>query len=495
MKQKPAKYSKSDLYEKIINASYDCLCVTDSTGHFIVANKATLDSMNLSEEEVLGKTPYELIEGNVYNQSTILEAIQTKKAVTNIVNVRGVQRLSTSVPYFDEQGNVEFIITNNRSDIVMDEFARLLAYEKEQHTRYKNITNYLCTSSGSPMVCVSEKMKAIRWECATIAATDSPVMLIGESGVGKELVAKFIHSESTRGSQAFIPVNCSAIPPELFESEFFGYRPGAFTGANSKGKQGLLQMADKGTLFLDELGELPLLMQSKLLRFVENGEFYPVGSNKPEKVDVRIITATNRNLLQMIEDKTFRNDLYYRLYVLPIQIPALRDRPDDIAAIGRYYVDYYNQKYCKRTFLSDDNLKFLLAYSWPGNVRELRNVVERAVLICPPGKQELSLSYMFAQDKMVSEELLNKESDRNSPMQPAEEEGGCDNASFTDGQGFCLPSLDIPLQQALDQFQEQYIQAVIRKNNGKLNEAAKSLGIHRTTLYRKQMKNRDRKEE
>ena len=279
MKKESVLNSTHNLYKTIINASYDCFCVTDSTGHYIVANQATLDSMQLKEEEVLGKTPYDLMFDNVYNHSTILEAIKTKKPVTDLVNVRGVQRLSTSVPYFDQDGNLEYVITNNRSDIVMDEFARLLAYEQEQHAHYKNITNYLCSSTETKMICTSPQMHALRWECSTIASTNSPVMLFGESGVGKELVSKFIHSESPRSSQPFIPVNCSAIPPELFESEFFGYRPGAFTGASSKGKTGLLQMADHGTLFLDELGELPLLMQSKLLRFIESGEFYPVGSS------------------------------------------------------------------------------------------------------------------------------------------------------------------------------------------------------------------------
>lgn len=467
MEESLQKNLKNNIYKKIIDASYDCFCVTDSTGHFIVANQATLDSMELTEKEVIGKTPDDLMTENIYNTSTIMEAIKTKKPVTGLVTVRGVQRLSTSVPCFDENGNLEFIITNNRSDIVMDEFARLLAYEQEQHAHYKNITNYLCSSMETKMICTSSKMHALRWECSTIAATDSPVMLFGESGVGKELVSKYIHSESPRKNQPFIPVNCSAIPPELFESEFFGYRPGAFTGANTKGKIGLLQMADQGTLFLDELGELPLLMQSKLLRFIESGEFYPVGSNKPEKIDVRIITATNRDLLQMIEEKTFRNDLYYRLHVLPIHIPPLRDRPDDIEAISLYYVDHYNQKYYKRAFLSENNMQFLLNYSWPGNVRELRNIIERAVLISPPDRRELPLSQMFSMEHTLVDQPEKKN---------------------TKNDAFPLPDLDLPLHEALHQLEQKYIQAVIEKNNGQLNEAARSLGIHRTTLYRKQLK-------
>lgn len=466
MNEKKLKYSKNYLYEKIIKESFDALCVTDSEGRFIIVNTATCDSMGLSEEEILGKTPEELIGRSIYGNSTILEAMKTKKTVTGLVNVRGVYRLSTSVPCFDDQGNLEFVMTNNRADMVMDEFARQLSYEQEQHAHYKNITDYLYTSNDNEMVCTSAKMHSIRQECATIALADSSVMLVGESGVGKELIAKFIHSKSSRSTQPFIPVNCSAIPPELFESEFFGYRPGAFTGANAKGKAGLLQMAHKGTLFLDELGELPLLMQSKLLRFVESGEFYPVGSSKAEKVDVRIITATNRNLLQMVNEKTFRGDLYYRLHVLPIHIPALRDRPEDIESISKYYVNRYNQKYCKRTFLSASNLQLLLDYSWPGNVRELRNIIERAVLICPPDHRELPLASMLRQEWNSRSADLSC----SSSAAPA------------------LPPLDLTLSEATEQFEQQYIQAVIQQKGGQLSVAAKSLGVHRTTLYRKKAK-------
>lgn len=462
MEKKKTSDSKYYLYEKIVNESYDALCVTDGEGRFVIANKATADSMGLSEDEIIGATPQDLIDKSIYGSSTILEAIKTKQTVTGLVTVRGTPCLSTSVPCFDEEGNLEYILTNNRSDKIMNEFARQLAYEQEQHAHYKNITNYLYTSNEVEMVCTSEKMHAIRDECASIASADSSVMLVGESGVGKELVAKFIHSQSPRSAQPFIPVNCSAIPSELFESEFFGYRPGAFTGANAKGKTGLLQMANHGTLFLDELGELPLLMQSKLLRFVESGEFYPVGSNKAEKVDVRIITATNRNLLQMVSEKTFRDDLYYRLHVLPVRIPPLRERPEDIVSISTYYVNRYNQKYAKQTYLSDHNMQLLLTYNWPGNVRELRNIIERAVLIAPPYRHELPLASMLFQEWDGSEASASHEN----------------QLSFS--------SLDLSLNEAVAQFEQQYIQAVIQKNNGCLNDAAKALGVHRTTLYRKQ---------
>ncbi len=462
---------KSTLYEKIIDESYDSITVSDSEGRFIIANKATVECMQIPKEQILGKTPTELIGDCVYNTSTILEALRTKQTVTGIVNVRGINRLSTSLPFLDEDGNVQFVMTNNRSDVIMGEFARQLAYEQEQHAHYRNIADYFFNADGTDMVYSSPKMHAIRNDCATIAGTDSAVMIIGESGVGKELIAKFIHSQSPRNEQAFIAVNCSTIPPELFESEFFGYRPGAFTGANSKGKLGLLQMAHKGTLFLDELGELPLLMQSKLLRFVESGEFFPIGSNKPEKVDVRIITATNRDLRDMMKDGLFRNDLYYRLHVFPIHIPALRERPEDIGTIATYYIDRYNKKYGKSTFISTGNMKLLQEYSWPGNVRELRNIIERAVLMSPSGKSELPLRSMLQLEFSAPDSQHTASAD--SPLS-----GSCHIA---------IPSLDLPLNEALKQFEQQYIQAVIDKNGGCLQDAANSLKVHRTTLYRKML--------
>ena len=473
-------YERSYLCEKIIEECYDSIVVTDAEGRYIIANKATEECMGLSKEEILGKRPGDMMAQHIYTNSTILESMRTKKTVTGLVNVRGVNRLSTSLPFLDENGNVEFIMTNNRSNIIMDEFARQLAYEQEQHDRYRNIADYLYTSAESDMVCRSEKMHALRRDCATIAIADSSVMLIGESGVGKELVAKFIHSQSSRSMQAFIAVNCSAIPPELFESEFFGYRPGAFTGASAKGKPGFLRMAHGGTLFLDELGELPLAMQSKLLRFTESGEFYPVGSTQSEKVDVRIITATNRNLMQMVKDGTFRSDLYYRLHVIPLRIPALRERPEDIEAIAAYYIDRYNKKYSKRTILSDSSLSLLLQYNWPGNVRELRNVIERAVLMSQPGSSELPLRSMLHSDwenREVKEEDLAVSPAEFNAVSPT-------NSSIASTP--VLPDLDLPLADAMKLFEQRYIDAVIARHNGKLSEAAQALGIHRTTLDRRQ---------
>jgi len=454
-----------NIYEKIVEASYDAIMVTNSDGVIILANQATADSFHLPLSQVIGRTPQDMIDAGIYKNSTTLEALKTKQIVTRIVTLRDHRRLSTSIPLFDESGEVHMVLTNSRSDDVLNEFARQLAYEKEQHALYREIVDYLSGLKGGALIYKSPEMTDIVAECSAIAGGDSAVMISGESGVGKELVAQLIHNMSDRKSPSFIPVNCSAIPPELFESEFFGYRPGSFTGANTKGKIGLIQMAHEGTLFLDELGELPLTMQSKLLRFVESGEIYPVGSSTPEKVDVRIISATNRDLFQMVREKSFREDLYYRLNVIPIQIPPLRERVSDISVIAVFFLNKFNKKYNKNLTLSDGDLEILKNYSWPGNVRELRNTIERVVLLCAPGLVRQSIQNMLCMEK------------RGVPTLPSD--GAAERPAFRQ-------RLDLPLKEAMACFEEDYIEAVLNKHHGRLVDAAQALGIHRTTLYRKQ---------
>ena len=453
-----------NLFKKVLDNAYDAICISDKDGRYIYVNTATAECMQLSLEEIIGKTPDDLVDQNAYTFSTINQAIESKQIVTGLVNVRGVNRLSTSIPILDENGEIDYVVTNNRSDIIIDEFSKQVAYEKERHQHFKDVANYLTNNGHQEIIFNSPKMAILLRNCKIVASADTSILINGESGAGKELIAKFIHNNSPRKNQAFIAVNCSTIPPELFESEFFGYSAGAFTGARNKGKAGLLQMANKGTLFLDELGELPLLMQAKLLRFTETGEFYPIGSNTPVKVDVRIITATNQNLVKMIKEGTFRSDLYYRLNVFPIDVPPLRERPEDIEVIANHFIEINNKKYRKEAYLSWQNLLFLRKYDWPGNVRELKNIIERAVLMAPDGKTELSVYSMLHPD----DPELHKED--------FTEEG----TSLID-----LPSLNLPLTAALEQFEQQYIKAVVEFNDGNVQKASKSLDIHRSTIYRK----------
>lgn len=457
-------YAVSELYEIIIQNSYDAILATDQYGRVLIANRAALNRMGLPSDQVLGRTVTDLMNQGVYSNSTVEQAMKRKEMVTGLINIRGKNHLSTSLPLFDDNGDLVLVLTNNRSDSIMNEFAEKYAYEQQQHELFQEIASYF-SNQRQAVIAESPQMKTLVSSCFVIAKTDSTVILYGESGVGKEVIAGLLHSLSLRQKRPFISVNCAAIPPDLFESELFGYKAGAFTGADRKGKTGLIQMANQGTLFLDEIGELPLLMQSKLLRLFENGEIYPVGSSQPEKVDVRIISATNRDLLNMVKEKTFREDLYYRLQVLPLYVPPLRERPDDISALSSYYLNIFNKRYNKHVCLTENEMQDLLSYHWPGNIRELRNVIERKILMKNLDIPQIEKESILFQKK---EKML--QSDKKSTW----------NQQFE-----CTVNAKLTLEEAVSEFEIQYIQNTIKKHNGNLTNAAQALGIHRTTLYRK----------
>ena len=267
---------------------------------------------------------------------------------------------------------------------------------------------------------------------------------MGESGTGKEVVAKYIYNNSQRVDKPFLPLNCGAIPENLIESELFGYEKGAFTGANSR-HIGLFEMANEGTVFLDEIGELPLYLQPRLLRILEEGEVKRVGGNEAIKVDVRIIAATNRDLLQMVEEGKFRRDLYYRLNVLPVNLPALRERKSDIRPLVELFLKKYNKKMHRHVTLSDDIISRLERYSWPGNIRELRNVVERYVVTQGSGDFLRSIKEPEV-DEITIENIMTEVAEK-----------------------------DIrPLAEAKRAFENRYIENVIKACNGNITKASRS---------------------
>jgi PAS domain S-box-containing protein len=283
-----------------------------------------------------------------------------------------------------------------------------------------------------------------------VAKSDATVMLRGETGVGKELFARAIHNTSNRHSFPFIAVNCAAIPDNLIESELFGYASGAFTGARTSGKMGKIEMANKGTLFLDEIGDLSLNTQVKLLRFVQERYIEKVGGNEQIPIDVRIITATNRNLEQMLERGDFRTDLYYRLNVIPIHIPPLRERPGDITLLSHHFLDYYGKKYGRNLTFSREAIESLQGHPLPGNVRELKNIIEHAVILCPDDTirlQQLNLGVVCQQEKL-------------------------DHAS-------------LDLNQAIAKTEKTIIQRALEKAVNNKSKAIKYLGISRGAFYSK----------
>jgi transcriptional regulator with PAS, ATPase and Fis domain len=294
----------------------------------------------------------------------------------------------------------------------------------------------------------SKKMRQIYDLIDDIADNDVTVLIQGETGTGKELIASAIHHNSRRESGPFIKINCSALPESLLESELFGHVKGAFTGAY-RDKPGRFELADSGTLFLDEIGDLSPAMQVKLLRVLEEQQFERVGGTKTIKVDVRLIAATNKNLKQAIHDGTFREDLYYRLNVLPIFIPLLRERKQDIAQLVRYFLKKYGDR--KRANVSSQGLKLLLQYDWPGNIRELENAVEYALLHCK------------------GDEILPQH------LPP-------DIVSFSRQRG------EETMEKPLEESEKEAVRRALTESAGQRSEAARRLGISRVTLWRKMKK-------
>jgi hydrogenase-4 transcriptional activator len=296
-----------------------------------------------------------------------------------------------------------------------------------------------------------------------IASSNLPVLVSGETGTGKEMIARVIHCTSDRAEHAFVPFNCTAVPGDMLESQLFGYRKGAFTGADSH-FAGVIRAAHGGTLFLDEIGNVAIEIQPKLLRFLEHHEIHPLGEARAVKVDVRIIAATNANLDQLVAQGRFREDLLYRLKVLPLHLPPLRERREEIPALLQHYLQKYGDEQKKsRVTLSDETLEYLLLYSWPGNIRQLANEVRRIIALAVP-------------DAIVTPSLLSPEiqaARRTVPSAdaPAEPE--------------IRLKLDQPLPAAVDELEQKLVRHALEKSNGRVEEAARLLGISRKGLFLK----------
>lgn len=376
----------SERLNAIIEHSFDGIFITDAKANVIRINHAYEVITGLKKEEVLGKNMADLVRNKLISESGSLQVIKTKQPVTLQQCFRsGKEALVTSSPIFDADGNFIMIVTNVRD---LTEIYNLKAVVQEKTAAMDRLAmelEHLQTTSedNQEIIAKDETTLAAMLLANRVASMDTTVILLGETGVGKEVMARYIFQHSHRAKNSFIKVNCGAIPENLIESELFGYEGGAFTGANKNGKIGLFELANKGTLFLDEIGELPKDMQVKLLRVLQEQEILRVGGTKPVKIDVRIIAATNRNLEEMVKDGTFREDLYYRLTVFPISIPPLRMRKKDIIPLALSFLEKLNQKYQLKKYFTDLSMQLLHEYDWPGNIRELKNIVERAIIISP----------------------------------------------------------------------------------------------------------------
>lgn len=370
-------------YRAVLSCVADGIFIIDSNGIILDVNKAVEQTGGKRMEEVIGRNILDLEKEGYCTEFISKKVIATKQTQTALQMTKGNRELLvTGIPYFGKEGNLKMVIASERDVTELNKVKQGLLKVRSINKQYEKEISRLKVLDGekNDVICVSSSMKSVIGVAQKAALTDVTVLIYGESGTGKEVVATYIHNESMRNDKPIITVNCGAIPENLMESELFGYVPGAFTGANSKGKMGYFGMANGGTIFLDEIGEIPLNLQVKLLRVLQEKEMTPVGGDKPVKLDIRIIAATNKNLKKMVEQGTFRQDLYYRLSVVNLEIPPLRDRKEDMVVLSTKFLKQFNEKYGAKINLTNKAKKIFLNYDWPGNVRELENMIESIVV-------------------------------------------------------------------------------------------------------------------
>ncbi len=446
------KLSKEYLLDTIINATNELFVLTNQEGYIEELSQAYADFINVKREDVIGKHVKDVIE------NTRLDII-VKTGVSEtetIQKVNGKKMIATRMPITKDGkiiGAFGKVLFKN-----VDELNKL--YEKinkieTELDMYKMQFGRINTAKYclNDIIGCSNLINTLKETVETVGKTNSSVLILGESGTGKELFAHAIHNASNRARQPFVCINCGTIPAELLESELFGYEEGAFTGAKKGGKIGLFQAAHKGTIFLDEIGDLPMPMQVKLLRVLQDREVQKIGSTVREMIDVRVIAATNKNPYEMVQENKFRSDLYYRLNVISLRIPALRERKEDIPVLAKSFLKKLAAKEnIPAEKISDSALEYLKCYDWPGNVRELENVVERAV-------------NFLGQGKVVRPEHLPRN------LTGIEEE--------EDIRDLC---------EVVAEAERLAIVNALLHNGGKKTVTAKSLGISRTKLYEKMEK-------
>lgn len=387
-------------FKDVIDALDDSILITDADSKVIYINPNYKNNTGIDPDLLLGKKVSDIVEsGYPFTGGAVLDVLKTKKKAFRLSSVTITQPPETGyvigVPLFDENGELKQVVASSRPIITLkalqSDFERFLSEANalsESKKQLRILPSTEVPSLSTKLVGHSQSLQQVWKMIQKAAPTDATVLITGESGVGKEIVADEIYRMSERNHKDFIKVNCASIPLNLLESELFGYEKGAFSGANVNGKQGLFEMANGGTLLLDEIGDMPLDLQAKLLRAIQNKEITRVGGTKPIPLDIRFIAATNSDLKKKMNEGTFRSDLYYRLNVVPIHIPPLRERKEDIRLICNHFIQIFSQKHNKRLVLNEKHYHMLEVYRWPGNIRELENVIEY-LTICCSGSNEI----------------------------------------------------------------------------------------------------------
>ena len=365
--------------QDVFEYAFDEIFVTDDKGIVVRVNSTCERHYQIAAKELVGKHVKELQKDGIFYPSATLEVIEKKRPIELVQTTKSGEYLHVRTrPVFDDEGNLRRVISYSRD---LTELYQLRQKVEEMDNQLKTYKKELReTYEHEGLIFKSLAMQKIVDTIKKVSVVDSTVLVLGETGVGKSRLVRHLHEVSHRKHESFYEINCAALPTNLIESELFGYSGGSFTGANREGKKGLLESAHKGTLFLDEIGEMPLEIQAKLLQVLQEKTFRPIGGRELKKVDVRIVAATNRDLSEMVKQGTFRKDLYYRLNVIPIAIPPLRERTEDILPLIYHYLQHFNKKYGRDVKLAPSTLQMFVGYPWEGNNREIENVIERIVI-------------------------------------------------------------------------------------------------------------------
>lgn len=495
-------------FKRVVDGLDDSLLITDNTGKCIYVNPAYSKNTSIQPKEILGKVVMdEYGPGKLFSHGAVGDVIKTGKVTfclcktsKNDIPLTGY---IIGTPLFNNQGNLQQVIALSRPIVQLkglrNDFAAFVSELNQIQKQLSPTTTDAKEQLSPPMIGKETTMAPIWSLIHHIAPTDATVLITGESGTGKEVLADEIFRNSNRKNERFVKLNCASIPAQLFESELFGYEKGAFSGANAKGKPGLFELANHGTLLLDEIGDMPLDLQVKLLRAIQTKEITRIGGIKPIHLDVRIIAATNCNLKAKVADGTFRQDLFYRLNVVPIKIPPLRERKDDIEALCDFFIRKFSEKYHSSFSLTELQLDYLRSYNWPGNIRELENIMEYLV-ICSSGvgavNNEMITNLLGISNEIVENPMSASATETAAslaeisspsanlsvaePQPPVAElqtSGNSDTAQNT-------PTANIDFTTAVEQYEKKLIEEALQHSKN-LREAGKLLNVNASTVSRK----------
>ena len=495
-------------FKRVVDGLDDSLLITDNTGKCIYVNPAYSKNTSIQPKEILGKVVMdEYGPGKLFSHGAVGDVIKTGKVTfclcktsKNDIPLTGY---IIGTPLFDNQGNLQQVIALSRPIVQLkglrNDFAAFVSELNQIQKQLSPTTTDAKEQLSPPMIGKETTMAPIWSLIHHIAPTDATVLITGESGTGKEVLADEIFRNSNRKNERFVKLNCASIPAQLFESELFGYEKGAFSGANAKGKPGLFELANHGTLLLDEIGDMPLDLQVKLLRAIQTKEITRIGGIKPIHLDVRIIAATNCNLKAKVADGTVRQDLFYRLNVVPIKIPPLRERKDDIEALCDFFIRKFSEKYHSSFSLTELQLDYLRSYNWPGNIRELENIMEYLV-ICSSGvgavNNEMITNLLGISNEIVENPMSASATETAAslaeisspsanlsvaePQPPVAELQTSGNSNTAQN----TPTANIDFTTAVEQYEKKLIEEALQHSKN-LREAGKLLNVNASTVSRK----------